>query len=303
MRVSFFESRRLRDGAPHQTPRIILNADDFGSSPAVNAAVLRAHSEGVLTSASLMVAGQAAAEAVEIARLNPLLAVGLHLVVSNGPAVLPHGAIPHLVDGRGGFPKGPFRLGLRYALIPAVKRELAAEIAAQFERFAATGLRLSHIDGHENMHLHPEVLRIVLPLAERHGASGLRLPRGELLLSLRHDRHRAAVKVAWSTAYAILSRRAQPRISGRGLVASRRVFGLMESGGMDEAYLLHVLERLRSPSAEIYFHPSAGPRDEALGPNPADLAALVSPAVASAIRSRGMLLTTYPGLAGRIPDR
>ena len=57
---------------------LIINADDFGISNSVNRAVLKGWTDGILTSASLMVTGEAFAEAAEIARLNPALQVGLH---------------------------------------------------------------------------------------------------------------------------------------------------------------------------------------------------------------------------------
>src|SRR5437867_13086030 len=81
--------------------RLIVNADDFGLSESVNAAVLEAYDRGILTSCSLMVAEPAAMAAVQAARGRPGLAVGLHLVVVGGRAVLPRSAVPRLVDGGG----------------------------------------------------------------------------------------------------------------------------------------------------------------------------------------------------------
>jgi len=74
--------------------RLIVNADDFGISDSANRAIERAHREGILTSASLMVAGDAAAAAVQIARNNPRLGVGLHSVLVCGRSVLPPKEIP-----------------------------------------------------------------------------------------------------------------------------------------------------------------------------------------------------------------
>ncbi len=282
--------------------QLIMNADDFGSSTTVNAAVLRAHRHGVLTSASLMVGGEALGEAVDLAHQTPTLAVGLHLVVVDGPAVLPPAEIPSLVDERGHFPADPVRLGLRYALNVTARNELRHEIRAQFERFVATGLPFSHVDGHWHMHLHPVVLDILLPLAARYGVKGLRLPRDELLLGLSYDRRQAATKFVWAIAFALLGLRSRGRIRAKGLVAAGRVYGLMQSGRMEEAYVLRVLRRVRAPSAELYFHPDTAPGQQDLGPNPGDLATLLSPAVARAIRQRDFDLTTYPELARRELD-
>ncbi len=272
---------------------VIFNADDFGRSPTINAAVERAHREGVLTSASLMVSGAALEEAIVLARRNPTLAVGLHLVMVSGKAVLPPKDIPHLVDDQGNFPPDPFVVGLRYTFSPTVRRELHRELVAQFERFAATGLPLAHVDGHLHLHMHPFVLGWVLDLAEQYGARGIRLPRDDLGLSLSYNRHGASVKAAWALAFGVLARWAQRRLQHRRLAVTERVYGLMQTGQMEEAYVLKVLRSLHTSSAELYFHPDTAPQAEPLGPNPTDLATLLSPVVRQVIQERGMQLATY----------
>jgi predicted glycoside hydrolase/deacetylase ChbG (UPF0249 family) len=114
--------------------QLIVNADDFGSSREVNSAVIQAHQHGVLTSASLMVNGQAADEAVALARANPNLSIGLHLVMVDGQSTLPHKDIPHLVDEQGDFPGDPVLIGMRLVISRQARQELAQELAAQFER-------------------------------------------------------------------------------------------------------------------------------------------------------------------------
>ena len=276
--------------------QVILNADDFGRSADINAAVLQAHRQGVLTSASLMVAGEAAGEAVALARQTPTLAVGLHVVVTNGRATLPQREIPHLVNCAGYFPDNLLQAGLRYHFSSIARQELARELAAQFERFAATGLPLAHVDGHQHMHLHPRVLDIVLSLAGQYGARGLRIPRDAVWLSLAYDRRHSGLKLVWAVTFGLLNRHSLRRLQGCGLVTARRVYGLMQSGCMEEAYVLQLLRRLNAPTAELYFHPSNTFRTEALGPNPDDLATLLSPAVRQVIQQRGIHLATYPTL-------
>ena len=156
--------------------RVLLTADDFGLTPSVNEAVERAHRAGVLHAASLMVAGSAAADAVRRARTMPDLQVGLHLVVIEGAAVLWPAEIPDLVDAQGWFPSRQFRLGFNYAVRPRSRRQLAAEIRAQFAAFAATGLTLAHADAHKHMHLHPTVGRLMLEIGREFGLSRVRVP-------------------------------------------------------------------------------------------------------------------------------
>jgi hopanoid biosynthesis associated protein HpnK len=243
--------------------QIILNADDFGASSSINAAIRQAHQEGVLTSTSLMVAGKAVTEAIALARGMPDLAVGLHLVVVGGRSVLPPDEIPHLVNRYGEFARDALRAGLIYFFNSATRRELALELQAQFARFAESGLPLSHVDGHQHMHLHPTVFSLLLPLLDQYNVSGLRLPRDELWLSLRYDRHRAALKTCWALVFGILDRWCLRQLWGRSLVIPDRVYGFMQSGQMQEAYVLKLLQELHVPTAELYFHP-----DTAVKPNP-----------------------------------
>ena len=119
-------------------PGLIITADDFGLHESVNQAVERAHREGVLSAASLMVAAPAAADAIARARAFPSLRVGLHLVLADGQSILPHAAIPDLVDAKGRFGDRMARDGVRFFFLPWVRRQLAAEIRAQFEAFAAS---------------------------------------------------------------------------------------------------------------------------------------------------------------------
>lgn len=287
------------------TTQIILNADDFGRSASINAAIMEAHRQGVLTSTSLMVTGDAAEEAVVLARQTPTLAVGLHVVVVSGPAALPHDQIPHIVDQEGYFPGDPFRVGLRYFFSRTAQEELARELQAQFDRFASTGLALSHVDGHLHMHVHPTVLGLLLPLAVKHGAHGLRVPRDDFWLTLGYNRHRAGINAVQAAVFALLCRRCLRSLvsfsslhgdNRHPLAVADRVYGLMRTGQMQEAYVLRLLRRLSVSAAEFYFHPSTEPEGGALGPNPGDLATLLSPAVRLAIQERGLRLTTYPTL-------
>jgi len=273
--------------------QVILTADDFGRSRAINAAIMQAHREGVLTSASLMVAGDASDEAVALARATPTLAVGLHLVVSGGRAALNPQEIPHLVDASGWFPDDPLRAGLRYAFDRAAQRELAREIAAQFARFAATGLPLSHVDGHQHLHVHPAVFNLLLPLAGQYGAHGVRVPADDLGLALRYDRRGAGAKIGWALGLGLVRGRCARRAQESGLAVAGRVYGVMQSGQMTEAYVVQALRELAAPTVELYFHPSLEAQRETLGPNPGDLATLLSPAVRQAIVERGLRLATY----------
>jgi hopanoid biosynthesis associated protein HpnK len=160
----------------HALKTVTFTADDFGLTEAVNEGIEKAHRDGALQAASLMVAAPAAADAVRRAHANPTLKVGLHLVVIEGPAALPYSSIPDLVDRAGQFPSDQLRLGLKYFFSRRVRRQLLAEIRAQFAAFAATGLTLDHANAHKHMHLHPTVGALMLRAGAEHGLSRIRVP-------------------------------------------------------------------------------------------------------------------------------
>jgi chitin disaccharide deacetylase len=276
--------------------KLIVTADDFGRSREINAAIVQAHRGGVLTAASLMVSGEAFDEAVMLARQMPTLAVGLHVVLVDGKPVLSRDRVCRLVGEEGLFPSAAARAGLRYFFDPRTRRQLGEELEAQFNRFAETGLKLAHVDGHQHMHVHPAVFPLLIPLARRYEAGGIRLPHDEMRFALNYDRRHQLTKMVWTAAFGLLSRRCRRRLRGTSCAAAERVYGLMQTGRMEEAYVLALLRHIRGQSAEIYFHPTLGLRTDELGPNPEELQTLLSPAVRAVIEEGKFTLCAYPDL-------
>jgi chitin disaccharide deacetylase len=232
--------------------RVIISADDFGLSEAVNEAVEQAHRDGILAAASLMVAGPAAADAVRRARALPNLRVGLHLVAIEGPAVLPPADISSLVDAEGQFPSDQFRLGVRYAFSRAIRRQLAAEIGAQFAAFAATGLALDHANAHKHMHLHPIVGRLILDIGRDFGLPAIRIP-AEPPDVLRRCGTRVG-PAAWALyRWSALLRRQARAV---GVAVNDHCFGLAWSGHMTADRVRRLVQVLPDGLSEIYFHPA-----------------------------------------------
>ncbi len=273
---------------------LVVNADDFGTSTSVNTAVIDAHRRGVLRSASLMVTGAAADEAVAMARAAPGLAVGLHLVLVQGRAASTRRQAPDLVDDEGRLPGDPVAFGLRLAFDRGLQRQVASEIEAQLALFAATGLPLSHVDGHLNFHMHPAVFPRLARAAAARGAHAIRVPRDDLRLALRHGRGRLAQKLVLAAAFGLLGGWARRRLPP-GLRVADRVYGLFQSGTLSTAYVLDVIARLPPGTCELYGHPATDRGGPALGPNPTDLATLCDPAVAAALRRAGVETTHFSG--------
>lgn len=285
---------------------LIINGDDFGYSEAVNRAILQAHREGVLTSASLMVNERAASRAVEMAKANPSLAVGLHLVLVLGRAALPHSEIPHITDAAGNFTNSSFQAGINYYFNPAARRELRREMRAQFERFAATGLPFSHVDGHTHLHQHPVIFNELIKLCEEFGVRRVRVVKGEMRISLRLDRQHLPIKLVWGTVFNLLGRWCDRKLAGRGFVQPQKVYGLLQSGDMNETYLLGLIKQMDGTSSEIYAHPLALDADEmAKQQNPGggqELQAMISSRVREAIGAAGFKLATYEVLSRSVSN-
>lgn len=283
--------------SPTADRRLIVTGDDFGLSPAVNAGIVQAYRDGILTGASLMVNAPATEEAVALAHENPGLAVGLHLVLAQGRPSAPCASIPDLVGSNGRFGDSPVVSGLRYFLLPGIRTQLRREIEAQLRKFQVFNLGLAHVDGHLNLHLHPEVLDILLELAWEYRIRAIRLTREPLVQALMFDL-RAPLRKLWeASVFCALARWAEPRLRDAGIHYVDVVHGLHQTGAVDEAYVVQVLEGLRPGSAELYCHPGTAPE----GQPGRELAALCSRYVRDRVYQHGITLSNYWQLGGE-PD-
>lgn len=277
--------------------RLVINGDDFGFSRGVNHAIIEAHQKGILTSTSLMVTGDAVEEAIALAKAHPTLAVGLHLVLACGRAVLPPETIPHLVNAEGCFSNQPEKAGIYYHLNSAARQELPLEIRAQLEKFRQTGLPFSHVDGHVHMHFQPIVLDHLVQFAEEFDIQFIRLPWEELPAALNADRTDFFNKLLLTLVYGGLRLYGKRLLKSRGIQSADRVFGVFHSGRMTEDYLLKLIPQIRANFVEIYSHPAiaiAGePANEAFGLGQAERDALISDRVRAAIAHHGFELTHY----------
>jgi chitin disaccharide deacetylase len=236
--------------------RLIVTADDFGAAREVNDAVEAAHRGGILTAASLMVAAPAAADAIARARCLPSLRVGLHLVLLEGRPVLPPSALPHLTNDDGVFPTSPAALGMVIACSRAARRELAAEITAQFAAFRDSGLPLDHCNAHKHFHLHPLVGELIAAIGGRFDLRAVRLPLEPAAVLRKVARGGYTAAAAITVPFAMALRR---RLATAGLATADRVFGLRWSGHMTRERLAPLIRHLPDGVSEIYLHPATGP--------------------------------------------
>lgn len=274
--------------------RLIVTADDFGASIEVNEAVERAHRDGILTAASLMVAGEAVKDAVARARAMPELGVGLHVVLVEGRPVLPPEQIPALVDGMGNFRTDMARAGVTIFASPGARRQLAAEVEAQFAAFAATGLTLDHVNAHKHFHLHPTIAGTILRIGQRYGMRAARAPIEPRRLLRQVDGTDTGPRVE-----TIWARLVRARLRRAGMLVPDRVFGLAWSGAMTPDRVRGVLERLPDGLTEIYTHPATGayPGSAPGYDYRGELAALVDPLAKSILTRERVALGRFADFA------
>ena len=269
--------------------RLIVNADDFGRSHSINEAVVRAHREGILTTASLMVNEPGCAEAVALAKENPELGVGLHLALLCGHARSAREKIPGLVNDRNEFTNDPVSAGIKYFFRRKLRSQLETEIAAQFERFRETGLKLDHVNGHLHMHLHPVVFSILMNHASAWGIRHLRLTKDPFWLNTKLANGAWFYRASHALIYRALSGRARASLVQRGIRFTPHVFGLLQNAQVDEPYISKLLSRLPVGDSELYSHPS-------LDEFKHEFDALVSPAVKQLVREQNIELIRYRDL-------
>jgi len=288
--------------------RAIITADDFGLASPVNEAVERAHRSGVLTSASLMIAEPAAADAVSLARRTPSLRVGLHIVVVDGRTVLGPDRLHPIVDAKGRLSDRLVAAGFRYFFWPAARRALRAEIRAQLEAFRATGLTLDHVDTHRHLILHPTVFATIVDLAPEFGIRAVRMPVEPWRATVGTSptkRIAAALRVTCLAPWVALARW---RLTRAGIQCNAEVRGLADTGGMNEATVLRLIGTLDRDATEIFFHPatateSAVPLPQPVGRHVAELEALCSPNVRAALAARGVNRVGFGDLLVPASDR
>ena len=269
--------------------QLIVTADDFGAALQVNEAVERAFTHGILRAASLMVAAPACADAVSRAKRLLGLRVGLHLVLVEGRPMLPAAQIPDLTRD-GFFRRDMAAAAVDMAFKPSVRRQLHAEVRAQFEGFAATGLPLDHVNTHKHFHLHPTISSAILAVGRDYGLTASRAPVEPRAVLAAADPGYDA-KPAWITEP--WARFVRARFRRRGVAVADQVFGLAWSGAMTPARAAGLIRNLPPGLTELYTHPAtaAGWEGEAPGYRYAEeLDALTSPDVLSAVAERGVVL-------------
>jgi hopanoid biosynthesis associated protein HpnK len=235
---------------------VIITGDDFGLAVPVNEAIVEAHRRGALTGASLMVGMESASDAVDKARELPSLKIGLHVVLVEGRAVLSPDTVPDLVNSRGEFSTHLVKAGFKYFFYPGIRKQLEAEIRAQFQRFRDTGLILDHVNAHNHMHLHPTILSLIVKVGKEFGLKAVRLPNEPPIRSYKASGKGLPSRIVsgiflypWLAIMKRILRRAHVRYNDT-------LFGMYDSGAMSLELVLRFIRNLPPGVTELHFHPA-----------------------------------------------
>lgn len=238
--------------------QLIINADDFGIHPAVNEAVRKAATEGILTSTSLMAGGDAFDEAVEMARSMPSLGIGIHLTLVGGiRPVLPPSEVPSLTWDNGVFCHDYGKLIVRDLEGKISLSEVYAEWDAQIQKIMNTGLPVTHMDGHQHMHMWPHFYPIARDLAKKYHISCMRVPDEDVLFGMK-DGH--IIRWAAKNGLSLLSRMHRPDLKKNHIRTNDHFFGMLYGGHLSPERFAEFILQTKPGITEIMCHPSADTR-------------------------------------------
>jgi hopanoid biosynthesis associated protein HpnK len=242
--------------------RLIVNADDFGLTSGVNRAILEGNQSGIITSATLMANAQASEAAIDLAKAQPSLKTGCHVVLIDGVPLTAN--LPSLTnDSR------RFRTSLKQFAIAAVRKQIAVEeiqreVEAQIRQIQSRGITVTHVDSHKHTHMFPHVLRPLLRAAEACGVRAVRNPFEPthswptgMVLSTPGIWLRSVGVMAFQM-FASAFRRA---LNEEGMVSTDGTVGIAVTGLLDQHKLLRILEALPEGTWELVCHPGYSDAD------------------------------------------
>jgi predicted glycoside hydrolase/deacetylase ChbG (UPF0249 family) len=242
--------------------RLIVNADDFGLTAGVNRGIVEAHASGIVTSTTLMANSAAFDDAVQLARSNPKLSLGCHLVLVDGSPLLAADTVASLVD-RSVFQPSISGFALRALSGRLDVNEIEAEATAQIRKLQSAGVQVSHLDTHKHTHMFPQVLRPLLRSAQACGVPAIRNPFGWMAFSWIANRPKLWQRYGQLRALNLLEGKFRRAVAAAGMITTDGSVGVLATGALDDRLVHFILETLPEGTWEFVTHP---------GYNDADLA-------------------------------
>jgi hopanoid biosynthesis associated protein HpnK len=282
---------------------LIVNADDFGLTAGVNAGIVQAFRDGILTSTTLMATGDAFDDAVARVRENPEMDVGCHLELVGENCVAPANEILSLAKKNGELPRTLLELVGRLTSGLIASEDIEREFRAQIDRVVSAGITPSHLDSHKHTHAHPIVMEALFRVAREFGIKRVRKPFEETQITAKLPEANGAVTQRFLISVASITAPAFRRgLKAYDLRAPDHFFGVMLTGQLCGSALRRLIEQLPEGTSEVMCHP--GICDAELEKSSTrlkqqrqiELNALLDADVARAIRESGVRLMPYRDL-------
>ena len=234
--------------------QLIVNADDFGLHPLINAGIIKGHQEGFITSTSLMPSAPCWQEAVRLAKENPRLGIGVHLTLVGGvPSVLPKEQVSSLLDDDGLFLPDYVAFAKRYYSGAVKKAELEAELRAQLERALSCGVNITHIDSHQHTHVLPGINSLVLKLSNEYNIIRVRIPKEGYLFTGGFQT--GIGRLIGRSGLSFCADMAALRADSLGLRHPQHFYGMLAGGHLNAQLIANILRQLPEGVSEIMTHP------------------------------------------------
>jgi predicted glycoside hydrolase/deacetylase ChbG (UPF0249 family) len=284
---------------------LIVNADDLGWSEGVNRGIAEAHRKGLVTSTSLLANGQAFASALQTARANPELGVGVHLNLSEGPPTASVDEVRGLVNAQGNLEGGPESLLLRIASRGLQLGEVEREWDAQIRKVRAAGISPTHLDGHKHVQMLPGLFEIALRLAKKHAIRAIRVSHEtsklRALLSSGGDQKTGVVlrQGVQARGLKLLARDARDMADHAGLVSTDYFCGIAQTGVMTREGVEQLLKNLPEGTTELMCHPGYADADlkrsgtRLQASRQTELEILTDPRIRKLVATQGIRLISY----------
>lgn len=234
--------------------QLIVNADDFGLHPLINAGIIKGHQEGFITSTSLMPSAPCWQEAVRLAKDNPRLGIGVHLTLVGGvPSVLPKEKVSSLLDDDGLFLPDYVAFAKRYYSGAVKRSELEAELRAQLERALSCGVNITHIDSHQHTHVLPGINSLVLKLSNEYNIIRVRIPKEGYLFTGGFQT--GVGRLIGRSGLSFCADMAALRADSLGLRHPQHFYGMLAGGHLNAQLIANILRQLPEGVSEIMTHP------------------------------------------------
>lgn len=221
--------------------KLIVNVDDFGSHELVNSAVEDAFNNGICRSTSIMAGGKAFDDAVKIAKSHKNLGIGIHFTLVKGSPVLPASEIKSLVNSSGNF-HDDFSVFVKHYLTGKIDfDEVKVELSAQVQKIQNCGIKISHVDSHQHLHVLPKIFAIISDLAVKLNVKAMRMPKAGGNMSIS--------KLGLN----FLASKARRKAEKLDFKIPDEFFGIVAGGSVSEKYLCSVIDKIHG-TAEIMTH-------------------------------------------------